>query len=440
MFRMLRLEAKRSVALALFLVLAALTRVFLWMDVQEWAAAWTPLLFSMRSTALTGLPAVLAAGIWHGGRERRSGVTELFAATPRSGPVRLLPAVVVLAGAAVLAVAAVTGWAAAGVSGRATFNDGQWPLGLAVGLLAVAAVALLGLGIGRLAPAPVAAPLGAVLLFLVLVLGAAGDGRPVNRLVDTVLPMLPVTDGFHRVLPALSAAQILWFTGLGVTGVLLAVAATTRTRALAAIPAAAGLGLGVLVAPAGAIAPAPGATALVCATEDARVCVTRVHSRALPDLLGPARTVLDAFAAVPGGPRRVQEDQLSWMLDADRGAPGTGDPDTVLIGLSYRTRQGGIRWKPDDVRDMVARGALVDQRCYAEGAEGWPRADAATRAVTTLLLGTSPDRLGPEARTVHDSLRALPAEERARRIGEARAAGLTCGDPMAALTGEGAVR
>ncbi|MFB6887838.1 hypothetical protein ACFCX4_00775 [Kitasatospora sp. NPDC056327] len=440
MFRMLRLEAKRSVALALFLVLAALTRVFLWMDVQEWAAAWTPLLHSMRSTALTGLPVVLAAGIWHGGRERRSGVSELFAATPRSGPVRLLPAFVVLAGAAVLAVAAVTGWAAVGVSGKATFDDGQWPLGLAVGLLVLAAVALLGLGIGRLAPAPVAAPLGAVLLFLVLVVSEARNGRPANRLVDLVLPMLPVTDGFHRVLPSLSFAQIVWFAGLGVTGVLLAVAATTRTRVLAAIPAAAGLGIGFLVAPTGGIAPAPGATALVCAPEDARVCVTRVHRRALPDLLGPGRTVLDAYAAVPGGPKRVQEDRMSWMLDDGRGAPGTGDPDTVLLGISYRTQEGGIRWEPDTVRDILARAAFLDDRCYAEGAEGQPRANAAGQAVTALLLGGSVDRLAPEARAVHDSLRALPAEERNRRIGEARRAGLTCGDPMAPLTGEGAAR
>ncbi|MBD0671467.1 hypothetical protein BU198_12325, partial [Streptomyces sp. CBMA156] len=230
MFRMVRLEAKRSVAPALFLALAALTRVFLWMDVQQWAASWTSLVHSLRSTAWVVLPLVLAAAIWHGGREPRSAVSELFAATPRPGPVRLLPAFVVTAGAAVLAVAAIVGWAAAIVSGHATFSDGQWPLGLAVGLLVVVAVALLGLGIGRVAPAPVAAPLGAVLLFLVLAVSQVRDGRPANRLVDTVLPMLPVTDDFHRVLPSLSAGQAIWFAALGLSGVLLAVAATARAR------------------------------------------------------------------------------------------------------------------------------------------------------------------------------------------------------------------
>ncbi|MFF4383873.1 hypothetical protein [Kitasatospora sp. NPDC001547] len=435
MFRMTRLEAKRSVAPALLLVLAVLARIFLWMDVQQWAASWTSLVYSLRSTAWICLPVVLAAAIWHGGRERRSAVSELFAATPRPGPVRLLPALVVVAGAAVVAVAAVIGWSVVIVSGNATFSDGGWPLGLAVGLLAVVAVALLGLGIGRVAPAPVAAPLGAVLLFLVLAVAQIRDGRPANRLVDTVLPMLPVTDDFHRVLPSLSAGQAVWLTALGVTGVLLAVAGTTRARVLAAAPAVVGLALGSLVAPSGAIVPESRATELVCAPEDGRVCVTRVHRAALPDLLPPARKVLDAFAAVPGGPTRVQEDPVSWMLDDGRAAGGAVDTGTVRIELPYRTQQGGIRWEPDTVVDLVAQHAVVDLGCFSDE-RGWTRASDASRAVSAVLLGTPADRLGPVARAAHDTLRALPDGERYRRIGEARKAGLACQDPLAAVTGD----
>ncbi|MEU9047891.1 MULTISPECIES: hypothetical protein [unclassified Kitasatospora] len=438
MFRMVRLEAKRSIALALFLVMAAVTRAFLWMDVQEWAASWTPLVSSMRATAWTGLPVVLAAAIWHGGRERRNAVTELFAATPRPRPVRLLPAVVVLAGAAVLAVTAVVVWAAVIVSGHATFSDGEWPLGLAVGLLATVAVTLLGLGIGRAAPTPVAAPLGAVLLFLILTVSRIRDGRPANRLVDTVLPMLPVTDDFHRVLPSLSLAQSVWFAALGVTGVLLTVAATTRARVLALAPAVAGMAVGALLAPSGAIVPAPRATELVCSPEDSRVCVTKVHSRALPDLLAPARRVLDAFAEVPGGPKRIQEDPVTWKLEDDRPAAAK-DPGTVRVQLPNRTQEGGIRWEPATLLDVVARNAVVDLDCFS-GAQERARAGDAASAITALLLGTPTDKLGPLARTAYDTLRALPAEERYRRIGDSRKAGLTCGDPLGAITGEGAGR
>jgi hypothetical protein len=287
MFRMVRLEAKRSIALPLFLVLAALTRVFLWMDIGEWAASWAPLLYSMRGTAWIVLPVALAAGIWHGGRERRSEVSELFAATPRPRPARLLPAFLVIVGAVVLAEAAMVVWAGVLVSRYATYSDGLQPVGLAVGLLAAVAVTLLGLGVGRVASAPVAAPLGAVLLFLIL--AVSQDSRPANRLVDTVLPMLPVTDDFHRVLPSLSAAQGVWFAALGVTGVLLAVAATTRARVLALTPAVAGAALGTLLAPSGAIVPDPQATAMVCAPDNGRICVTKVHTRALPGLTLPPR-------------------------------------------------------------------------------------------------------------------------------------------------------
>jgi len=439
MFRMVRLEAKRSIALPLFLVLAALTRVFLWMDIQQWAASWTPLLYSMRGTAWIALPVALAAGIWHGGRERRSEVSELFAATPRPRPVRLLPALLVIVGAVALAEAAVTVWAGALASRYATYSDGGWQLGLTVGLLAAVAVTLLGLGVGRAASTPVAAPLGGVLLFLLLTVSQIRDGRPANRLVDTVIPMLPVTDDFHRVLPSLSAAQGVWFAALGATGILLAVAASTRARVLALTPALAGVAVGTLLAPSGAIVPDPQATALVCAPGNSRICVTKVHTGALPGLVAPARKVLAAFAKVPGGPTRVEEEGVSWMFDDGKPAAGANDLGTVRVQLPYRTQEGAIRWAPAAVLDVVARSATVDGDCFP-GEQEWSRASDASDAMTTLLLGTPTDELSPVARKAYDTLRALPAKERYQRIGDGRKAGLTCGDPLAVIMGQGAGR
>ncbi|MFF1921861.1 hypothetical protein ACFVW8_14965 [Streptomyces sp. NPDC058221] len=439
MFRMVRLEAKRSIALPLFLVLAALTRVFVWMDIQQWAASWASLVYSVRGIAWVALPVVLAAGIWHGGREGRSDVSELFATTPRPRSVRLLPAFLVIAGAVVLAEAAVVLWAGVLITRHATYSGGQWPLALAVGLLAAIALTLLGLGIGRLVPTPVAAPLGAVVLFLILTVSQSRDGKPANRLVDTVLPMLPQTDDFHRVLPSLSAAQGIWFGALGVTGVLLTAAATPRTRALSLAPAVMGIVLGVLLAPSGAIVPDRRATALVCAPGDSRICVTGVHTHALAELVPPARKVLDAFAKVPGGPTRVEESTVSWMFNDSKPGDSAEDLRTIREELPYLTQGGGIRWTPAMLLSRVAGDAVIDAECFAGGKEG-DRASDAADAMTTLLLDTRTDELGPDARRAYDTLRALPAKERYERIGDGRKAGLTCGDPMAVVMGQGAGR
>jgi hypothetical protein len=337
-------------------------------------------------------------------------------------------------------VAAVVVWAGALIAQHATYSDGSWPLGLSVGLLAVIAVTLLGLGVGRAASTPVAAPLGAVVLFLVLGVSQVRDNKPANRLVDTVLPMLPKTDDFHRVLPSLSMSQGIWFAALGVTGVLLTVAATTRARALALTPAVAGVALGALLAPSGAVVPDPRATALVCAPSNNRICVTEVHTGALPGLIAPAQKVLDAFAEVPGGPARVEEDPESWMFDDGKRAADTRDPGTIRIQLPYLTQGGGIRWAPAVVLSSLARHAMVDHECYP-GEKEWTRALDASDAVTTLLLDTRKnDNLSPVARKAYDTLRALPAKERYQRIGDGRKAGLTCGDPLAVVMGQGAGR
>ncbi|MGY1434058.1 hypothetical protein [Streptomyces reniochalinae] len=437
MFRIVRLEAKRSIALPLLLVLAALTRAFLWMDIQEWAASWASLVQSARAIAWVSLPVVLAAGIWHGGREGRNEVSELFAATPRPRPVRLLPAFVAIVGAVVIAEAGVVAWAATLIARHATYSGGQWPLGLAVGLLAAIAVTLLGLGIGRAVATPVAAPLAAVALFLVLAVSA--DERPANRLVDVVLPMLPKTDDFHRVLPSLSVSQCVWFTALGATGVLLTVAGTRRARWLALTPAVAGIALAALLAPSGAIVRDPQATALVCARENNRICVTKVHTHALPTLVAPAQKVLDAFAEVPGGPERVEEKPESWKLDAAAPASHGGKRGTVRTEFPQLTQSGSIRWKPDVLLAALAQDTMFDEACYSEEKD-FTRATDASDAVAALLLRTPTDELSPGAREAYDTLRPLPAKERYSRIGEGRKAGLTCGDPLAVIMGRGAGR
>ncbi|QLH25368.1 hypothetical protein [Streptomyces sp. Rer75] len=426
------LEVKRSIAVALFVVLLGLSAA-VWLGADQSSASWSALLYSLRLPTLVAAPVTLAAGIWHGGRERRADVTELMATTPRPRLGRLAPAFLVIAGVAGLAQATLSVGAATTIAPYTTYDDGTWLLGLTVALLAILAVALLGFGIGRMAPTPVAAPLGAVVLFLLLAKGEPGDARP-RPLLDIVKPSPPWTDDFHRVLTSVSVAQLIWFAALAVTGILLAVAATARARAWAMIPAVAGLVAGALAAPSAAVVPDPGATAMVCAPEDDRVCVTTVHARTLRDFTGPARQLLAAFAKVPDGPKRVHEDTTTWMFEDDSTPPADrADLDTVRVELNYQTREGGLAWTPSQLLGSAARLATVNIGCYPEDKE-WNRALDASQAMTALLVKDPlPRQLTPSARTAYDTLRVLPDKKRYERIGDARKAGLTCGDPMGVL-------
>lgn len=436
MNRMLRLEVKRSVALPVLLVMAVLGAGFLWMRAEQWSASWPGVVQHLRGTGAVALPMALGFGVWHGSRERRAGVGELFATTPRPRASRLLPAFVIVAGAAVLAHIAVIVAAGAAVHPHATSGLGSWPLPLLAGLPAVAAAALLGTGIGRLVPGVVATPLCVIGLYVVLITngGLRGDssysGGP---FLDTLMPMLPMTDDFHRVLASLSVAHIVWFAALAVTGVLLALAGSVGTRIAALAPAAAGLALGTLIAPSYPFVPDTVATATVCAPEDKRICVAAVHAGALPSLVGPAGELLDAYAGVPGGATRVREDTAGVDYDGRRVA----DADayrTVPIDFTYsgRTPDGGAA-NIDELILAAAAASTVDHGC--EGGD-WEREDAAATGMAMALLDREqpPPHASPEAVKVGEALRALPAKERDERIAAGRKAGLTCGDPLAALS------
>lgn len=432
---MMRLEVRRSAALPLLVVTVALSGLFLWMRVDQWSASWPGVVQGLRGTVPAALPAALGFGVWHGSRERRAGVGELFSTTPRPRSTRLLPAFVTVAGAAVLAHAALIVAAGLVVRPYVTFGIGSWPLPLLIGLLVVAATALLGIGIGRIAPGAVATPLCVIGLYLALITNGGirqGTSYAGGPFLDTLLPMLPVMDDFHRVLASLSVAQIVWFAALAVTGVLLALAGTARGRIAAVVPAAAGLALGTLIAPSYPLERDPAAGAMVCAPSDERICVAKVHAAALPSIVKPAGKLLDSYAEVPGGATRVREDTESVDYEGRRAV----DADTfrtVPLDIMYvgRARDGSVT-DTDALFVSAAASSTVDHGCEGDYRED---ADAAATGMAMVLLNrqqTPPDS-PPEAKEVAEALRALPAKERQERIAAGREAGLTCGDPMAAL-------
>lgn len=435
MNRMLRLEMKRSIAMPLLLVMTALSAGFLWMRVDAWSASWPGAVQHLRGTVPVALPAALGFGVWHGNRERRAGVGELFATTPRPRSTRLLPAFVTVAGVAVLAHSVLIVAAGLAVRPYTTYGLGPWQLPLLIGLLVVAATALVGIGIGRMASGIVATPLCVIGLYLALITnggqrqGTSYSGGP---FLDTLLPMLPVMDDFHQVLVSLSVAQIVWFAALAVTGVLLALAGTLPGRIAALTPAAAGLALGTLIAPAYPLVPDARAAGMVCAPDDERICVARVHAGALPSLVEPAGKLLDAYAEVPGGATRVREETVSVDYEGRRAV----DAET------YRTVPLDITWvgrAPDgsvkDTDELIVHATAASTVDYGCEDRDWATVDAAATGMAMALLERreAPSDTSPEALEVAEALRALPAKERHERIAAGRKAGLTCGDPMAAL-------
>lgn len=188
---------------------------------------------SLRRAMWLVFPCVLAAGVWHGGSARRRHVDEAITASAlpaerrsavEGGSITVagFAAFVLLFGAQTLSggcTALTAGSAAAGV----------------VAFLALAAAAFAGLALGRIAAAPMAAPL---VLFAGLVVTSLFGGWSVAS-ADTLLLLPSVAEGgaTDQLSVKLSVAQTLWFAGLAVSGWLCA----SRPRLTGLAPAAAGL-------------------------------------------------------------------------------------------------------------------------------------------------------------------------------------------------------
>ena len=167
--RILRIELRRSVALATALVIAAVG-VFVLFASNPPYRSWMELVIVQRDIMQLTWPLALAAGAWQGIRERRSRIEELMATTARPRWSRVIPI------AAAMAIAAVASYLAmlAGAAGHLRHPDGYFPPGavplMAVGALAMVAAVWLGLAIGMLLPSPLTAPILVVIGFVAMAL------------------------------------------------------------------------------------------------------------------------------------------------------------------------------------------------------------------------------------------------------------------------------
>jgi hypothetical protein len=321
MIRILGIELRRSAALGsgLALLVAGVLLLFFAEGIM-FSTGWMQLAMSQRLYLAVLWPLALAAGAWQGRREHRSNVTELFTSTPRPRAHRTVPTL------GAMAVAVVLGYLLMGLAG------GLWIAGTArylplsvfavtaVGALALVAAAWLGLAIGRLLPTPATAPvLGVAGLGALLLIPAATRPRGWLALVFSPIYEMNMPGAYATVPGRASAAQAIWLAALAVTGVLLFASGGWRVRVAALLPVVLGAALAITVMPHqnrfvnNAIDPV--ARELVCAEDEPRVCVSRVHAGLLSEVTPKAREGLAVLAKLPGGPTQVHEDTTTYFPD-----------------------------------------------------------------------------------------------------------------------------
>ncbi|WP_203898082.1 hypothetical protein [Virgisporangium aliadipatigenens] len=406
------IEARRSAALWLGALGAAVAAAMLG-DPERWDGLWMQTVLVHQANLALLWPFAVAAGAWQGRRDHAARVGDLVRAAPRPGASRVAPLAFVLAGALG------GGWIAASAPGigravlAASYRPPGWYWPLLVGGLAMGAAGLLGLGLGRLLPSRLTAPLlgvaGVVLSVVPLVIWRGSDA-PALLLVPGNLG--ESTDEWATVATRADVGQALWFAGLAAAGWALYAGA----RYWSAVPAVIGLAAAVLVLPAADRA-APRdvhAVELVCADGTPRVCVTRLYEPILPALVGPAREALALLAKLPDPPTSVVQETAPYAsFVAQR-------RDTVHLLLTVYGDGSTL-----DLTNAVLDGAGT----WACGAPDddlatWDRILAAREAAALWLRGgTSADPLVADAL---NALRALPAADQAARVGAMREAALAC--------------
>jgi hypothetical protein len=437
MSRILGIELRRSAALGSALVLLVVGCVLLFfVGGPVFVTGWLQLAMTQREYPAILWPLALAAGAWQARREHRSNVAELFASTARPRTHPMVPTL------GAMTIAVVGGYLAMGIAG------GLWIIGTArylpvsvfavtaVGGLALIAAVWLGLAIGRLLPSARTAPALAVAgLGLLLMLPAATRPWGWLALVFSPISEMNMPHPYQAVPNRASVAQAVWLAALAVTAVTLLASSGWRTRVAALLPAVLGAALAITVMPhqervvVNAVDPV--ARELVCAKDEPRVCVSRVHSGLLPEVVVPAREALTLLAKLPNAPTQVHEDTTTFFPDF---FPPWHE-DVVLFDL--KVGQNGHLDKTGMQAAIVSDAFQSPAKCMKSHVTGWDKGLAAAY----WLIGREPVASGPKDPTMalgYDStdiakavqlwqmLRGLPDNEAKARVAALRQASGNC--------------
>ncbi|AEV89067.1 hypothetical protein ACWT_8058 [Actinoplanes sp. SE50] len=427
MTRILGIELRRSAALGSVLILTAIgVALMFYFEEADWTTGWVQMVMSERLYLALLWPLSLAAGAWQGRRESQSNVAELFASTPRPRAQRAAPTLAVMALAVVTSYLLIALAAGTTLIGRAGYFPAAVPAIAAVGALSMLAGAWFGLAVGRLLPWLITAPALAV-AGLGLLLGLPSTSRHRGWLATIFSPIFDMNmpDKYSTVPGRASVSQAIWMITFAVTGALLFAAAGWRTRVAALLPVALGAAVAIAVIPhqdrliVDSVDPV--AKELVCARNEPRVCVSRVHAGLLPELLPQAREALTTLAKLPGTPTRVHEDNSTYVPDV----PAPKSPDVALIRI--------------DVNKSGHLDTDLAPRIVAAAFSGRPDCDGSPRQAETLaaaywLIGRAPAMLADfqdeqdtaNAAAEWQRLHALPADKATAQVIAIRAAATRC--------------
>ncbi|MEU8209145.1 hypothetical protein AB0B85_08080 [Micromonospora sp. NPDC049044] len=436
----LGIELRRSAAAGAALLALAVGVAALYTAPGRWSQGWMSLTLTVKEYMILLWPIALAAGAWQGRREHRAKVGELFATTPRSRASRMLPVLVAMGASVGLAFLLVVAAGGMRIASTAAYFPPDVVAITLVGALSLVAAAWLGLGIGRLLPTLVTAPVLAVAGVLLVFFTAIMRPDWMGAILSPAYGSSPFY-AFQTIDPRVTAVLALFMGGLALTGVLLLVARGRRASVAAVLPVLLGFGVAAAIVPrdeAALVAPVdPVARELVCTDDAPKVCVTRVNANVLDALTPLARQGLAVLAKMPDAPTQVYEDRRAYLIED---APAR-DADIVTIVVRI-----------DDHGGLAHPDAVVPEMVFGLGTGyGNPECErngAVERAAAYHLLGREPvsdvgvipemieeePQLNAEAVTLWQGLQKLPAPEAMSRVTAVRDAILACQDPTGLLS------
>lgn len=434
--RALRIELRRSAALWSGLLIVALGLLLFyslpgpWIQGSgAWTEQWTTLARWQRWQLVLVWPLALAAGAWQGRRDQRAKTGELMATMPRPMIQQVLPPAVAMAIGAAAAYLVFFAIGAVQVAGNSAYHHLGWLPIAGVGMLSMIAAVLLGMGIGRVVPFLLTAPISgfAALAALIYLQVQADHEYVLDDMRTSALSVLSPTiqdlhEAFTTVAPQVNLLQALWFAAIAVTGLALSVAVGRRAKLIALVPAVVGAAIALPLMPtsrAEAYVPDTDAVALVCTPDAPRICVSRVHQDRLDQIVGPARAGLaDLAAKLNDAPRELHE-TTRWI---NTRGPVPQPPGVETFNLDDR----------DFVRD-VRLGVILgpDFWCETYDPMNLPKRIAIAAWFTGELRQIYPSSSGGEeslakAGPLWQSLRQLPAAEQTARVAEWRRSTTRC--------------